>query len=1020
MPSSRRALLSFTVAAAMAAAALGSAPDHALAQYFGQNKVQYKDFDFKVMKTRHFDIYYYPEEQAAVDNAARMLERWYTRLSRVLSHQFGERQPVVLYASHTHFEQTNTLSGLIGEGTGGVTELMKRRIVLPMAGPIAETDHVLGHELVHAFQFDMTGRGSGALSDGNMPSAIQLPLWFIEGMAEYLSLGPVDPHTAMWMRDSIERNKMPRVDQLDNPEYFPYRYGQALWAYVAGRWGDEVCARALRASLRGNTGAERILEGITGLRSRELSKQWHEALQAAYRPLIEAKRGPATYGPAVITEKNAGELNVAPAISLDGVNLAFFSEKDLFSIDLYLADARTGRVRRKLVKTGTDPHFQSLQFINSAGSWDATGRRFIFGAVEGGKAALSLREAGGGQVRDYKIPEVDEIFDPSFSPDGRQVAFSAQVGGLADLFVYDLERAQLRRLTSDSYADLQPSWSPDGRSIVFSTDRFSTDLATLRTGNYRLGVISPDGSGIRALPSFEDGKNIDPNWSADGASVFFVSDRNGISNVYRLDVASGQTSQVTDLVTGVSGITALSPSISVARNRLVYSVYEKGQSRIYAVDGARMAGTSLGDTSDRARAATLPPRERAGGDVLAVNLSREATFGLPPAQKLETTDYKPKLSLDYVGQPTLGIGTGPTGTFVGGGVSFPLSDILGNHNLGMVLQVNGRFADFGGIVQYENRTHRWAWGVGIEQIPYVTGSFATGQDQSGRIIERAELFRETDRALQTYVAYPFSRASRFELGAAGRNISFGREIETLSFDPFNRQLLQQDRQKLEAPSGITFAEGSAALVYDTSIFGPTSPILGQRYRFEVAPTVGGIRYTAVLADYRRYVMPVRPVTLAGRVLHYGRYGSGGEDDRITPLFIGYPSLVRGYDVNSFSARECGDVPGRCPIFEQLVGSRIGVASLELRLPLLGLFNRRNLYGPVPVELIGFSDWGVAWTAGEKAKFLGGGGTRHIVKSYGGGARINVLGYAVVEIDAVKPVDRPQKGWSWVFSLSPGF
>jgi len=247
--------------------------------------------------------------------------------------------------------------------------------------------------------------------------------------------------------------------------------------------------------VRGNSNAEQILEGITGLPSKELSKQWHAALQAQYGSLIEAKRSPLAYGPAVITEKNAGELNVAPVLSPDGSLLAFFSEKDLFSIDLYLADARTGKIRRKLVKTATDPHFQSLQFINSAGSFDATGRRFVFGAVESGKAALNVREAGGGHVHDYKIPEVDEIFDPSFSPDGRQVVFSAQVGGLTDLFVYDLDAKRLRRLTRDAYADLQPSWSPDGTRIVFSTDRFSTDLQTLGAGNYRLALVDPSREG---------------------------------------------------------------------------------------------------------------------------------------------------------------------------------------------------------------------------------------------------------------------------------------------------------------------------------------------------------------------------------------------------------------------------------------------------------------------------------------------------------------------------------------------
>src|SRR5262245_3645206 len=195
---------------------VGSAVPSA-AQYFGRNKVQYEKFDFKIMKTDHFDIYYYPEEEDAVRLAARMAERWHARLTKLLQHELSGRQPLVLYAAHPHFQQTNIL-GDIGEGTGGVTESNRRRVILPFAGGMAETDHVLGHELVHAFQYDMAsqtdarGRPTGA--------GIQaLPLWFIEGMAEYLSLGPIDSNTAMWVREAASRDAMPTVDKLDDPDF---------------------------------------------------------------------------------------------------------------------------------------------------------------------------------------------------------------------------------------------------------------------------------------------------------------------------------------------------------------------------------------------------------------------------------------------------------------------------------------------------------------------------------------------------------------------------------------------------------------------------------------------------------------------------------------------------------------------------------------------------------------------------------------------------------------------------------
>ena len=179
------------------------------AQYFGRNKVQYRTFQFEILKTEHFDIYHYPEEGKAAEIAARMAERWYARLSRFFGHELRGRQPLILYAVGAHFRQTNAIEGLIGAGTGGVTEALKRRVVLPMSGTLADSDHVLGHELVHAFQFDITGADPREYA-AQAPGILDFPLWFVEGMAEYLSLGPVDGQTAMWMRCLLYTSPSPR------------------------------------------------------------------------------------------------------------------------------------------------------------------------------------------------------------------------------------------------------------------------------------------------------------------------------------------------------------------------------------------------------------------------------------------------------------------------------------------------------------------------------------------------------------------------------------------------------------------------------------------------------------------------------------------------------------------------------------------------------------------------------------------------------------------------------------------
>ena len=219
------------------------------AQYFGRNKVQYKDFKFEVLKTDHFDIYFYEDERESAGRVGRMAERWYARLSSIFEHELQTRQPLVLYASHPDFEQTNVVGGMIGEGTGGVTEGMKRRVVLPLAGTLAETDHVLGHELVHAFQYDIAAdraRGGGGGAGGGIES---LPLWFVEGLAEYLSIGPVDPHTAMWLRDATRKEELPQIKDLNNGEYFPYRWGQAVWAYIGGKYGDDLIGTIFRSAV---------------------------------------------------------------------------------------------------------------------------------------------------------------------------------------------------------------------------------------------------------------------------------------------------------------------------------------------------------------------------------------------------------------------------------------------------------------------------------------------------------------------------------------------------------------------------------------------------------------------------------------------------------------------------------------------------------------------------------------------------------------------------------------------------
>src|SRR5436853_466631 len=514
------------MAAAVAAVALAGATPLA-AQYFGQNKVQYRNFAFQIIQTDHFEVYYYPAERVAALDAARMAERWYSRLSRVLHHEFQGRKPIILYASQSDFQQTNAISGEIGEGTGGVTEFFKHRMVLPFTGSYAELEHVIGHEMVHQFQYDV--------------------------------------------------------------RIFPYRFGHALWAYIGEKWGDEVIGEILQASTAG--GVESAFKRGLGLSLDDLSNEWRDAVQTTYLPqLSEHYRARRVAQPVLTQKRSDGTLHLAPALTPDGRDIAYFSEQNSFFVDLYLADAETGRVKRRLVKSTLSNNYESLRFINSAGSFSPDGRYFAIAAKHKDKDDLVILDVKKGrEFRRIPIP-LNGLTTPARSPDGRQRVFTVYNGGPSDMLTVNADGSDLRRLTNDKYADLQPAWSPDGKTIAFATDRGpETDFSQLRFGNMRIGLYHLENAAIEILPHTEHGKNINPVWAPDGRSIAFVSDRSGISDIYLYDFGDHNLYQLTDVYTGVTGITPLSPALSWARqaDRLAFAYYEDGDYNVYGVDNPR-------------------------------------------------------------------------------------------------------------------------------------------------------------------------------------------------------------------------------------------------------------------------------------------------------------------------------------------------------------------------------------------------------------------------------------------------
>ena len=554
---------------------------------------------------------------------------------------------------------------------------------------------------------------------------------------------------------------------------------------------------------------------------------------------------------------------------------------------------------------------------------------------------------------------------------------------------------------------------------MFVTERYSTDLERLEPGGLRLARVDLQTRTVHPISAFPRGKHLSPQVSADGRFVTFVGEPDGISNLYRVSIDGGPVLRLSSFITGVAGITSSSPTLSAASNgRLAFSVFEDDGHAIYLLDEADMV--ELVPPQADARAALLPGRSAPTGDVQ--RLLADPGRGLPDqGASSPAMPYTHGLTLDAVGSPTLSAGVSEFGAYAVGGVSALFSDMLGDRMLGVAAQIGGSIHDLGGELMYLNRRSRWNWNTSVGVLPYRYGYLELRQDRENeQALVTEVIHRQTSRGASFATAYPFNATTRVEVSGGARALSFRTEERTLVYSTTTRNLIERRAPIATTAPALYLAEASAAIVYDTSFFGATSPVFGSRSRLEIGQSLGSLRYTSVLADWRRYFMPKRPVTVAVRALHYGRYGADGDHARLAQLFTGYPELVHGYGYGSFEPGECGEAQasGQCSMFAQLFGSRLAVANIEVRAPIAGLFTGEIEYGRVPVEVAAFYDAGLAWTSSATPEWFG--GTQRVVRSAGGAARVNVFGLFVLEVAASRPFDRPSKSWRLQVGLRQGF
>ncbi len=984
---------------------LAGLPALSWGQYFERNKVQYGALDFSVLKTEHFQIYHYPQGAPAVMDAARILESAYAHHADIFGYGIKGPQKVILYDSFIDFEQTNVIPGIISLGEGGVTEGLGRRIVLPLTGTYSENAHVLAHELVHAFQFEKMNP-LGLFAASSQP----LPLWFIEGQAEYLSLGPDDPLTDMWMRDAVLNDDIPSIGDLASKQgkYFPYRFGDAVWYWIDRGWGKTGMRDFfIDATEKGIPSAVTTALGVKTMD--DFSARWKGDFLITYRPKIAGRATPAEVGHVLPGLKSG--LNLSPVISPDGKYIAVFSLRNLFGLDLYLTDAKTGEVLKNLSSSDRDARDDVLNVIDSAGTWSPDSRSFAFVVEKGGKDAVAIVEVPSGKLQKIISLDVKGAAGLAWSPDGSRIALSATQEALRDIYLLDPATGALERLTSGWHTKLQPAWSPDGKTLAFATDQGAhTDLATLTFQSMNIGLLDMQTRETRIIAVKDGARHINPLFTSDGKDLYFIADTDGYGELYRYDLTTQQFFRVTNLATGISGLTILSPCLSLAGStgNLVFTIFNKKKYEVHvlAMDQAQGTPVSL------------------EGAINAPSLPSEITSGkiesLPVLQNTRLFHYSPAFSLLAISQVGVGFGVSPFGTSVGGAAAFSFADVLGNHQIDTAVQASGSLDSVGAQLDYVNRSDHINWGAVVAHIPQLyytalTPPFPVAGADTG-ILQQVIFQEEAD----LFAQYPVTINRRWELDVGYTRYWWEGTIPAYYYQ--GGVLVETDQVSYLTPPPLDLAHAGLAYVGDYSFFGFTGPIRGSRYRFEMDGDIGTTYYLTALGDLREYLF-LNPVTIAFRAVSIGRYLGGADNQTLTQFYLGEPDLVRGYEYYSILSIEGAGTSGNIPQINRLFGSKIAVVNLEVRVPVLGNDQFGILSFPyLPVDLVGFVDGGVAWTESDypALELSTDQYARIPVFSAGAALRINLLGALVFQIYWAWPFERQNIGGSWGLVLESGW
>jgi hypothetical protein len=993
------------------------------AQFYGKNKVQTHALAWRVLTTPHFDLHFHDGAEELAVRAAIIAERAYKEYAERLDRDLPFRVPFILYSSHADFSQTNIAPYLIGEGTGGFSEPFRNRMVLPYNGSHADFVHVIRHELVHVFMFDMAFGARS--SDLGRNTFFQIPLWFAEGVAEWLSSG-WDAQADMVIRDATINDYLQPLEYVGG--YMVYKQGQAAMRVLSERYGPTKLNEFWRTVGRVRS-VERALMLTYGLDMQDFNRLYAQELRRRYWPFYsDLEQLEDVARPLTGQDSDRASFYGRPALNPDGDLLACFTDRDQL-IDLYLVSAIDGHVIRRLGRSARSSNFESFHSFRSGLDWSPDGREVILVAKSDNRETLHTIDIHGGHVTRSWDLGLDVAANPAWSPDGGLVALVGTDQGRTDLYLLEMRPgaldaagvrgaappvtldcgARLMRLTDDAGDEGAPRWSPDGRRLAFSFNplaavEFEFELLpedrkkllsassadTSRTAPPpAVDLLALDGRRHRLYTSAE--RRRDPVWIDDG-TLAVIDGRDGIDNLALAVLDSTGTGvagdrRLTNLLGGLQHL-----SYARRSDRLVFSAFHNAGYDLYAADQFRA------DWSRREPSGDPPPPVMAEPPQLVTRAAPPDTVRIDPDRIGLVDDYHPRFRLDAT---RAGAGGAVYWTSAGG-LGFAniisLADDLGDRRLDFLVNFYGSFDNSDLAATYTYLRRRIDLSVGA----FLYNNFYNSTITSvGELLTDDTLFKERNYGFFGRASYPLSTFERVDL-----------DLQILNSD---RTEFGFDDQGFLIPTARRrnrLLQPTLSFVHDNALYGLHGPMAGSRWSLSVAKGLplsdSSLDRFNVVGDLRKYWLPTRRSSFALR-LTYAH--SGGEDPRA--FVIGGPWTLRGYRYYDYRT------------LDNLAGTNMALMSLEYRLPFVDylIFGWPGQWGLSGIGGTVFFDMGCAWR--DRVQFFGRDdagrwGMQDLRGDFGLGLRANVL-FLPLKFDWAWRWDfRRVEGSVFHFSIGPEF